>query len=175
MKIKRLLLPLIAAMSLQAAIVGEVPKQVVLEGENGGLARDGSAWSSDTLKGKLFVLFYVDPDKKDVNEAYNKALKRFKKENRLSFQSVAIINLAATWKPDIIIEKLLQSKQKEFPDVIYVKDKHKVLVKEWGLKDDASDILIIDKSGKVIFYKAGKMDKADKEKSFALLKESGRI
>ncbi len=157
--------------NLLALSVGEVPKEVSIEGDNGGLVA-GGAWSSSMLtSGKVHVLFYVDPDEKDTNEAFAEALKAqiFDHEK---FQTVAIVNMAATWKPNIIIETILKSKQKKFPNAIYVKDKHKVLVKMWDLKDDSSDILIFDKSGKLLYSKAGKLDKAEIEKAITHIKEN---
>jgi len=172
MKIKTLLATLLLTMNLSALTLGQTPQHVVIQGDDGGLVDGNKAWDSNTLKGNVFVMFYVDPDEKDVNEHYTKALKKFKKENNLHFQSIAIVNLAATWKPNFVIEKILASKQKEFPDTIYVKDKNSVLVKAWGIENDASDILIFNKDGKVIFYKAGAMNKEDIKKSFQLIKEN---
>ncbi len=172
MRIKATLTALLLTLNLSALTVGETPKQVIIEGDNGGLVKDGSAWNSNTLKGNVFVMFYVDPDEKDVNEHYTQALKKFKKENNLHFQSIAIINLAATWKPNFVIEKILSSKQEEFPNTIYVKDKSSVLVKEWEVADDASNIIIFDKDGKVLFYKSGAMSDDDTNKSFKLIKEN---
>ncbi|SFV54997.1 Protein ytfJ precursor [hydrothermal vent metagenome] len=65
---------------------------------------------------------------------------------------IAIVNLAATWKPNYVIEKILESKQKETPSRVYVKDKKSILVKEWNLADNASNILIFSKKGEVLFY-----------------------
>ena len=155
--------------NLLALSVGEVPKDVTIEGDNGGLVA-GGAWNSVVLKGKVDVIFYVDPDEKDVNEDFAEALKK-EKFNRDSFQTVAIVNMAATWKPNLIIETILKSKQKKFPQAIYVKDKHKVLVKMWDLEDDSSDILVFDKSGKVLYSRAGKLDKAEIEKVLTLIKD----
>ncbi len=156
--------------SLWAVHVGEVPKNVTIADDNGGLV-SGGAWNSSMLKGKVHVVFYVDPDEKDLNEAFADALKA-SNPDRSKFASVAIINLAATWKPNIIIEALLKAKQKKFPHTIYVKDKTKVLVKEWDLKDDSSDIVVCDKSGKVIYSRAGKLDKSEIDKVLNLIKEN---
>jgi YtfJ family uncharacterized protein len=131
----------------------------VLDGKNGGKI-DGSAWNSSMLSGKVHVLFYVDPDKKDVNEAFADALKA-KNFNHENYTTVAIINLAATWKPNVIIEALLKSKQKKFPNAIYVKDKKKVLVKRWNLEDDASNVVVFGKDGKVLYFKNGKLSASD--------------
>ncbi|MBA1432317.1 MAG: transcriptional regulator [Epsilonproteobacteria bacterium] len=172
MKIKTGLAALLAALNLFAVTVGEQPKQVSISGENGGLVKDAKAWNSNMLHDKLYVMFYVDPDEKDVNEAFSQALKKKEYRKKGAFGSIAIINLAATWKPNFIIESILKSKQKEFPKTIYVKDKNKVLVKEWALGDDASNILIFDKNGKLMFYKSGKMSEDDMQKAFQLIEEN---
>jgi YtfJ family uncharacterized protein len=154
--------------TLLAVDVGDIPKNITLSSDEGGLVAGGT-WDSSMLKDKVYILFYVDPDEKDVNEAFAEALK---KENfdKSKYGTVAIVNLAATWKPNMIINALLKSKQKKFPNAIYVKDKNKKLVKEWGLQDDSSDILVFDKSGKLLYSKAGKLDATEIENVIALIK-----
>jgi len=139
--------------------LGKIPPKVTLSGESGAKV-DGGAWTSSMLKGKIYTLFYVDPDKKDLNNALADALKA-RKFDRSKVNSVAVINLAATWIPNAILESMLKKKQKKFSHTIYVKDKKKVLVKKWNLADDNSDILIFDKRGKLIYKKFGKV--TDKE------------
>jgi len=146
---------LLLAGSCMAVELGQVPSAVTIDGNNGGRV-DGKAWSSSMLKGKVHIVFYVDPDKKDLNEDLSNALKK-RHFNRKKYASVAIVNLAATWLPNAIIESKLKDKQKKFSDTIYVKDKKKILVKEWDLADDNSDILIFDKKGKLIYKKFGKV------------------
>ena len=153
-----------------AVEVGKVPSSLTINGEDGGRT-DGKAWNSSSLKGKVHILFYVDPDKKDVNEALSKALKK-RHFDRSKYASVAIINLAATWMPNIAIEAKLKSKQKEFPDTTYVKDKKKVLVKKWDLADDNSDVLIFDKSGKLIYKKFGKLSAKEISSVLELIEEN---
>jgi predicted transcriptional regulator len=169
MKIKILALALLAAINLYAINVNEKPKEVTISGDNGGLVKDGKAWSSNMLKDKVYVVFYVDPDEKDVNEEFSQALKAKDYRSRGDFGSMAIINMAATWKPNFAINVILKGKQKEFPKTIYVKDKNKVLVKEWGLGDDASNILIFSKDGTLLFYKSGKMSEKDTQKAFDII------
>jgi len=172
MKLKTALIAFLAAANLFAITVGEKPKEVVLEKANGGLVKDDSQWSSNMLREKVYVMFYVDPDEKDLNEDFSQALKAKKYREKGAFGSIAVINLAATWKPNFIIESILKGKQKEFPKTVYVNDKKSVLVHKWNLADDNSDIIIFDKKGKVLFYKAGKMDDADMQKAFQLIEEN---
>ena len=165
MKLKAIALSALMTVSLSALNAGEIPKEVTIGGDAGGLALDDSQWESSTVKGKVHVMFYVDPDEKDTNSNFSAALKE-KKYDRSNYASVAIVNLAATWKPNFVIEGILKKKQTEFPDTIYVKDKASVLVKEWEIEDDAANVLIFSKAGKLLFYKSGKM--SDDEISTAL-------
>ncbi len=160
---------LVAAVSSFSIEVGKIPPSVVLQGDNGGMT-DGKAWHSEMLKGKVHVLFYVDPDKKDLNAPLTRALKQ-RHFDREKYASVAVVNLAATWKPDMIIEALLKKKQKEFPDTVYVKDKKKVLVKKWQLSDDNSDILLFDKTGRLIYQKFGKLSPKEIERVLSLIEQ----
>ncbi len=157
--IKIFLSVLLLVGTAMAIELGKIPTLVTLSGENGAKV-DGTVWSSSMLNGKVHIIFYVDPDKKDLNENLSKALKK-RHFDRKKYGSVAIINLAATWMPNILIESKLKSKQKEFPDTVYVKDRKKVLVKKWKLEDDNSDILIFDKKSKLIYKKFGKLSEAE--------------
>jgi hypothetical protein len=171
MKATLLLTALLISLNLSALELEQKPQEAIISGENGGLVLDGSQWSSKSIKEKVYVMFYVDPDEKDLNEHFSQALKK-KHYDEKYFGSIAIINLAATWKPNFIIEKILKSKQEEFPRTIYVKDKNKILVKEWKLADDSSDILLFNRDGKLLFYKAGAMNEKDMQKIFMLIEEN---
>lgn len=156
--------------SLMAVELGQVPASVNISGKDGGKT-DGKAWNSSSLKGKVRILFYVDPDKKDLNEALSQALKK-EGFDRSKYGSVAIVNMAATWMPNVAIEAKLKSKQKEFPQTTYVRDRNKVLVKKWALADDNSDILLFNKSGTLIYKKFGKLSNAEIAKVIALIKQN---
>ncbi len=171
MKLKILALSALMAFNLSAVTVGEVPSSVVIDGDNGGMVQDGSAWNSSTVSDKVYVMFYVDPDEKDTNNEFSATLKE-KKYDRSNYGSLAVINLAATWKPNFIIESILKDKQEEFPDTIYVKDKNSVLVNEWKIDDDASNILIFSKNGEVLFYKSGKMSEEDISSALQIIEDN---
>lgn len=168
MKLTTTLLTLLVTLNLSALTVGENPKGVSISGDNGGYVEDGAEWSSSSIKDKVYVMFYVDPDEKDTNSHYTKRLKE-KDYDRSVYGSMAIINLAATWKPNFIIESILKSKQEEFPNTIYVKDKNSVLVNEWEVENDASNVLIFSKTGELLFYKSGKMEEEDIINSFNII------
>lgn len=172
MKLKILIITILFTLNLSALTVGVIPKNITIEGKNGGLvASDGDTWNSSSIKEKVLIMFYVDPDEKDTNSHFSAILKE-KAYNRANFGSIAIINMAATWKPNFVIESLLESKQEEFPDTIYVKDKASVLVNEWEVEDDASNILIFSKESKLLFYKSGKMLEDDISTALKLIEEN---
>ena len=135
--------------------MGQMPPRVELKDELGGRL-DGTAWSSDELRGKVYVLFYVDPDEADLNNDASEALRKadFPSEQ---FQSVAIINMAATWLPNFAISSKLKKKQKAYPRTTYVRDYKKIVVEAWKIADDNSDVLAFDKQGRLIFRKDGKL------------------
>jgi len=139
----------------QAIELGEIPPKVELREERGGRL-DGKPWSSEELQGKVHVLFYVDPDEKDTNNDASEALDR-EKFSSDKFQSVGIINMAATWLPNFAISSAIKDKQKRYPKTIYVRDYKRVLVSAWKIADDSSNVLAFDKKGKLIFRKDGKL------------------
>ena len=149
--------------------VGEKPPVISLKEPEGALVK-GGPWDSKSLKGKVHILFYVDPDEKDLNESLEAELKKneFPEDK---FASVAVINMKATWLPNSLIAMNLNSKQKEYPRTIYIKDFKKVFVDKWGLTDDSYHVVMLDKEGIVRFSQAGTL-KPDQVKAFiALIQE----
>ena len=149
--------------------IGKTPATVVLEDKQGGRL-DGTPWSSVEMREKVHVLFYVDPDLKDLNNDASEALK---KEDfpRDTFQSIAIINMAATWLPNFAISSALKKKQKRYPTTLYVRDYKKVLVETWGIADDNSDVLAFDKQGRLLYLKEGKLGPEDIKELIGIIRE----
>ena len=149
--------------------IGKKPAEVKLDDKAGGRL-DGKAWSSTELKGKIFVLFYVDPDEKDMNEHVAEAI-RAEAFPGDKFGSVAVINMAASWVPNVVLDKILAGKQVKFPRTIYVRDRERRLVQDWGLTDNSYQITVFDRDGTVLFTKAGKFTDAETRKLVQLLKD----
>jgi len=160
---------LLSVISLALALeVGKPPKPITLEGETGGKITE-EAFSSEMLKDKVYVLFYVDPDEKEMNEHVSAALKA-EKFDRQKYGSVAVINMAATWLPNFAIASKLKKKQEMYPDTTYVKDLQSVLVHEWELEDDSSNVVLFDKEGEVLFIKKGKLSNDELAELLRLVK-----
>ncbi len=159
---------LAAAPAFGAVSVGAKLPVVTIQGEDGGKV-DGSPWSSDMIKDKVWALFYVDPDERSANEELEKALEL---ENfpRDKYGSIGIINMAASWLPNAAIASSLEDKQKKYPLTVYVKDLNKSLVNKWKMTDDQYDVVVFDKQGTVIFAKDGVFQKADIDAMIAVIK-----
>ena len=166
----RFLLASVLMLPLFALEKGASLPTLHLEGKEGGKV-DGTPFDSDALEGRVTVIFYVDPDKKSLNEEFTEALKA-RHFDRRHYQSVAIVNMAATWMPNFAIASALKSKQEKYPDTIYVKDLHKKGVKVWRMADDDANVLIVSPAGKVLYCKAGKIPRSEYEKIFALISEN---
>ncbi len=160
---------LVSSIAWAGLEMGQAPVKVELEGKLGGHL-DKSAWSSGEFKGKVSVVFYVDPDVKDLNNDASEALKK-EKFSLEKYQSFGIINMAATWMPNIAISSALKVKQKRYPDTIYVRDYKKVLVKKWEISDNNSNVLAFDKQGRLIFRKDGKLESEDIRRLIQAIRE----
>jgi len=168
---KKIILILSFAISLFAIELHKEAKNIILEGMNGGLAKDGSSWNFNSLKGRVSVLLYIDPDEKEVNKKFSQLIEK-QKFNKDSFVKVAVINLAATWKPDFVIEKILVTQQADFPQNIYLKDKKSVFVKQWELTDNASNVLIFSKDLKLLYQTDKAMNKEERQKALKIINEA---
>jgi len=54
---------------------------------------------------------------------------------------------------------------------LYVRDYKKVLVHEWKVADDSSNVLAFDRDGKTIFRKDGKLAAEDIQQHIRVIKE----
>jgi YtfJ family uncharacterized protein len=144
---------------IQAVNVGDTLPQVTLDNANGATS-NGKAWHSSSLKGKVHLILYMDPDERKETQPLLDALNALDADSK-AYSTVAIVNLAATWIPDVVLETLLSKKQKELKNTSFVFDKRKYLVQKWQMKDDASNVLIVDKNGKVLYQKAGNLSASE--------------
>jgi predicted transcriptional regulator len=151
-----------------AIVLGSKPPPVTLSGESGGKI-DGTPWSSHELNSTVWILFYVDPDRRDDNLEFEKALKNANFDGS-KIKSVGIINFAATWIPDSILTKTLEAKKKEYPMTTYVRDLGKKIVSIWGVKDNSYNTMILNPRGEVVYFKTGPIDPDETLKVVSLIR-----
>lgn len=157
-KMKLLLLLTLFAFSFaqDKAIADDLPL-LKLSGEKGGLC-GGKEWKSSSLKDKVNLLLYVDPDK----QSWIKPLVAKLDSIHYSPDSLGItfiLNTDATIIPDFIIRNRVREKAKKASSIAYVLDRNKLLVKKWNLIDDNVNVLLLDASGKIIQKHYGQMTK----------------
>src|SRR6266498_3634082 len=70
---------------------------------------------------KVVVLFYTDPDEKDVNDPLSEALKA-KNYPKDKYAGIGIANCKDTWIPDAAIRMKARQKEKQFPGSIVLLD-----------------------------------------------------
>lgn len=159
-----------ASPSLATFPLGKVPPEIKLEGNSGLNVKTGGPWSSKDTLGKVTVLFYVTSSTKDKNSKTEEVL-RAEKFPEEGFASVAVVNMASSPAPNFLIGMTLKSKQKSNPRTTFVKDFQKALVNQWGLADNDNDILVLDKSGKVVFSVDGLLSDQQTEDLLAVIKK----
>jgi hypothetical protein len=153
---------------IHAVNIGETLPEITLEKDHGGNSSNHS-WHSKTLEGKVHVLLYMDPDeRKEVMTFLDKLIKQ--NYSHEDYSTVAIVNLAATWMPNAILETMLGKKQKELQNTEFIFDKSKYLIEKWQLKDDASNILVLDKSMKVLYQNKDTLSHNEIEKILKIIK-----
>lgn len=148
----------LALLSLNLMAMPQIGKPLptaTLSGDLGGKV-DGSGWNTEELKGKVQVIFYVDPDEKNTNNHVSEAIAA-EKFDRTYYGSSGIINMDATWLPNGIIASSLKKKQEKYPNTVYVKDMEKTLVKVWNVQDDASNIIVLSPTSEVLIAEHGKV------------------
>jgi len=135
---------LLCGSTLLGLTLGQIPKSVVLKD---GLVSGGD-W--ELHKDKVQVVFYADPDEKNINDDFSRALKASNLDKD-KFDVVVIVNVQATWIPKFVILTGLKKEQEKESHIDFVVDVEKTLVKEWGLKDERSTVLVFDKAQKLIY------------------------
>jgi len=153
--------------------LGKKPAVFTLEDKCGGRL-DGTPWSSSEVGGVVTAVFYVDPDESDANEPLYQALKKAGFPDG-TVKSIAIINMRATWKPAGIISMILKRKQKKYSKTLYVVDNCKNGIDCWNFADNASNVLLFNQQGEVIFCCDGALTEKQVKEVVALVwKTSGK-
>ncbi|MCK9364553.1 MAG: YtfJ family protein [Syntrophales bacterium] len=125
------------------------------------------------FKGKVLYIAYVDPDEKDTNNHVEDALKKEKDAGGLDktrYEGFGIVNLKASAMPNFLIKAAIKSKQKKTGAIILL-DYDQAILNAWGVKDDASDIVILDKERICRFVSSGKLPQDELVKMINIIKE----
>ena len=126
---------------------------------------------SQEFQGRVISIFYNDPDKKNSNKHVEDAL--FKDDGldqKNNYMSLCITNLKASKLPNIIIKRVIKSRQEKTGSVILL-DFDYSIIKAWGLKNHSSDIVVLDKERICRYIYNGKLPPEEVEKLISVIKE----
>ncbi len=133
----------------------------------------GKAYSlhSPEFQGKVMSVFYVDPDEKDLNSHVEDALlKDPGLERNVRYKGLGITNLKASKMPNFLLKSVIKSKQDKTGAVILL-DYDYTILNLWGLKNDTSSVVILDKDRICRYVYNGKLPAAEVDKVLKIIKE----
>ena len=143
-----------------------------LKGSEGGYL-DGKSWSINDKKGKVRLILYVDPDEQSKGETFKPITFELEKLYKTEvFDIEVILNLGATWIPNMMIMKKLKDKAEGNPRRTFVVDNNEKFVKLNGFTNDEYNIILIDKNMKVLFEKSGELNNEEITKIKELIKNN---
>ncbi|MBW1981455.1 MAG: hypothetical protein JRJ12_09550 [Deltaproteobacteria bacterium] len=119
--------------------------------------------NSPVFQNKVLSIFYVDPDEADLNEHISEALKKAADQgilDRRHYKGFGITNLKATWKPNFIIKAIVKRKKKKYGTIILL-DYDYTILNLWGLENDTSNLVILDKNRICRYLHKGRVPEAD--------------
>ena len=125
------------------------------------------------FKGKVLYIAYVDPDEKDTNNHVEDALKKEKDSGGLDktrYEGFGIVNLKASIMPNFLIKSAIKSKQEKTGALILL-DYDYTLLNLWGLKNDSSDVVVLDKERICRYVYNGKLPPEELAKMIQIIKE----
>jgi predicted transcriptional regulator len=125
------------------------------------------------FKNKVLYIAYVDPDEKDTNNHVEDALKKEREAGGLDktkYEGFGIVNLKATFMPNFLIKSAIKDKQ-EKTGAIIILDYDYTILNQWGLKNDASNVTVLDKQRICRYINSGKLSPEELAKMIAIIKE----
>jgi len=132
---------------------------------------DTYSLNSPVFQGKVMSILYVDPDEKDLNAHVEDALlKDTGLERNVRYKGLGIANLKATKMPNFLLKSVIKSKQEKTGAVVLL-DYDYTILNLWGLKNDTSSVVILDKQRICRYVFNGKLPPAEVEKVLKIIKE----
>jgi predicted transcriptional regulator len=126
---------------------------------------------SQEFQGRVISIFYNDPDKKTWNRHVEDVLLKDDGLNRKNnYMSLCITNLKASKLPNLIIKRVIKSRQEKTGSVILLDSDYNI-IKTWGLKNYSSDIVVLDKERICRYVYNGKLPPEEVEKLISVIKE----
>jgi Predicted transcriptional regulator len=139
-----ILLPLCLILKAQQASVGKTVGNVRI------LSTANKLTGIPELGQKVLILFYTDPDVKDVNDPLSDAVKA-KKFSHDKLAGIGIANCKETWIPNSAILMKSRQKEKQFPGSVVLLDENQTIKTAWSLADcnDRGVVIVVGKDMRI--------------------------
>lgn len=125
------------------------------------------------FQGKVLYIAYVDPDEKDTNNHVEEALKKEREAGGLDrnrYEGLGIANLKASALPNFLIKASIKSKQEKTGALILL-DYDYTILNLWGLANDSSDVVVLDKERICRYRYDGKLPAEEVARLISVIKE----
>jgi hypothetical protein len=130
-------------------------------------------WSTASLKDKTVYLQYMAarPSADRMNRHVNDALEAANFPEG-SFESAALINLDdATFGASNLALRQIKKNKLKHPGAHIVADRHGKGLQTWQLETGQSAVGLVGKSGKVLFFKQGRLSEEELQQMLSLLQD----
>ena len=134
-------------------------------------------FNSDDLTGKIRTVYYMAARTgiEDINQPFIDGLIAAKLPEFTpdgSYKTTTILNTDdAMWGTSGIATGRLEDSQRETAYAFFVIDAKGVGLKKWGLKEKGTAIIVLDRDGKVLYFKDGKMSADEIASTVALIEK----
>jgi YtfJ family uncharacterized protein len=135
-------------------------------------------WTTKDLEGKVSTIYHLAARTgiDDINKDYIDALIEADFPAHLPdspYKTTTILNMDdALWGTSKIASSRFHGSQEEFPYAYYVTDEKGKALETWGLKKKESAVIIVDKEGKVLFFKEGKLSPEEIKLAVSKIREA---
>lgn len=170
---------LLCAAALSAALLSGAALALPAEGQVAPNARvedaDGRELQIKTLRGRPILIMYEDKDSKAQNQAFKDALARLAKGDaryRRTLAAVAVADVSAYdfWPVKGFVKDAIRDESKRLGTTIYC-DWDGAFRATYRLRSGISNVILVGKSGQVLFAAEGALSREQLTRALALLRK----
>ena len=121
---------------------------------------------------KHILIFYVDPDRHQQNEAFTYELEENGRTSSPKIEAFGVLNLKDTILPNGIIRSMTRKRIAKSGALVLSDEKH-TLSSSWNLGDCNNKfvLIFISKDGELLFVRKGELTEQDKQDFYALIEQ----
>ena len=134
-------------------------------------------WNSSELRGKVFTIYHLAGTRSaaSLNDAFIDRLleEQFDLLPGNPHQTFNIINLDdAMFGTSGIVQRTVEDRKRKYVVPSFALDMKGVIREAWGLAPESSAVIILNRSGKVVFFKDGQLTQVEIDRAVQLIKQN---